>query len=267
MAEIVVVGAAGRMGRLCVRSAVQSAGMSLAGAVTREGDPRAGEDAGELAGIGFIGVPLVVDLADVLRRGRVLVDFSVPAALPPALRRAADLGCPAVVGTTGLKAPERDAIEAAGEAVPVVAAPNMAVGVNVVFNLIARAARALGPGFDMEIVELHHRRKKDAPSGTAERMAEIVAEARSLDPRGIVRSREGLVGPRSDAEIGISAVRGGEVVGEHTVYFIGSTERLEVSHRATSRDAFAEGAMRAARWVSAPGRRPGVYSMQDVLES
>jgi len=262
-----VLGAAGRMGRLCVRAAVQSAGMSVAGAVTREGDPRVGEDSGELAGIGFIGVPIVTDLGEVLTPGRVLVDFSVPAVLPAALRLAAERRCPAVIGTTGLKAPERAAIESAGEAVPVVAAPNMAVGVNVVFNLIARAARSLGPGFDMEIVELHHRRKKDAPSGTAERMAEILAEARGLSHDGIVRAREGLIGPRGDGEIGVAALRGGEVVGEHTVLFIGSTERVEIIHRAGNRDSFAEGAMRAARWVSAPGRRPGVYSMQDVLET
>ncbi|HEV8325405.1 MAG TPA: 4-hydroxy-tetrahydrodipicolinate reductase [Myxococcota bacterium] len=266
MPDIVIQGAAGRMGRLCVRAVVQNTGLTLAGAVVKEGDPRAGEDAGELAGIGFIGVPLVTSVADVLAKGRVLVDFSVPAAAVAALKLAAAHGCPAVLGTTGLKAAERDAVEDAGRAVAVVAAPNMAVGVNVVFNLIARAARALGPGFDMEIVELHHRRKKDAPSGTAERMAEILADARKLSPDGITRAREGLVGPRPEGEIGVMALRGGEVIGEHTVLFIGSTERVEITHRAMSRDAFAEGAVRAARWVAVAGRRPGVYSMQDVME-
>lgn len=176
----------------------------------------------------------------------------------------AELGRPLVIGTTGLNATERAAIDAAAKAVPVVFAPNFSIGVNTLFWLARRAAAALGSGFDIEVVEMHHNQKKDAPSGTAARLAEILCKARGLDPeRDLRHGREGLVGARAPGEIGVHALRGGDVVGDHTVHFAAAGERIEITHRASSRETFARGALRAARW--ALGRPAGLYSMEDVL--
>ncbi len=196
--------------------------------------------------------------------GDVVIDFSSAAALEPILRDCRHTGTPLVVGSTGHTAAQRDLIaEAAGE-IPVVFAANFSVGVNTLFWLTREAARILGPAFDLEVIEVHHRLKKDAPSGTARRLAEILAEARDLRYAEDARhGREGLVGARTAGEIGVHAVRGGDVVGEHTVLFADVGERVELTHRASSRETFAAGALRAAAWLV--GRTPALYDMEDVL--
>ncbi len=204
------------------------------------------------------------DFAAAVRGAEVIVDFSLPAATVEVLAAARAQRLPLVLGTTGHDAATRAAIAEAARDVAIVFAANFSVGVNTLFWLTRRTAEILGNDFDAEIVELHHRLKKDAPSGTARRLAEIVAAARLLDYDTAARhGRAGEVGARSSEEIGIHAVRGGDIVGEHTVYFAGSGERVELTHRATNRETFAAGALRAARWL--PGREPGLYDMEDVL--
>lgn len=205
-------------------------------------------------------------LAELGHAGSTFVDFSLPEATPAVLAVVAESGVPLVLGTTGHDADARAAIAAAAERAPIVFASNFSVGVNALFWLTRRAAEILGPEFDLEIIETHHRLKKDAPSGTARRLAEILAEARALSYEHDARhGRAGNVGARTRDEIGVHAVRGGDVVGEHTVLFAGSAERVELTHRAGSRALFALGALRAARWAAEPGRAPGLYDMEDVL--
>ena len=205
------------------------------------------------------------DLAAAVQAGDVVIDFSGPATTSAVLAACRDARKGLVLGTTGHSAAERALIEAAARTdIPVVFAANFSVGVNALFWLTREAARILGPAFDLEVIEVHHRLKKDAPSGTARRLAEILAEARGLDDSATTRhGREGLVGARPASEIGMHAVRGGDVVGEHTVLFADVGERLELVHRASSRETFAAGALRAAAWVA--GRSPALYDMEDVL--
>jgi 4-hydroxy-tetrahydrodipicolinate reductase len=194
----------------------------------------------------------------------VWIDFSSPAATAANAAAAAERGAALVVGTTGVDAQGKQALTAAAARVPVVFAPNTSVGITVLLQLVAEAARLLGPGYDMEIVEAHHRMKRDAPSGTALRLAEALAEATGRDLGREARyTRQGDVGPRTGTEIGIQTIRGGDVVGDHTVFFLGDGERIEVTHRASTRDTFARGAVRAALWTA--GRAPGLYDMRDVL--
>ncbi len=201
---------------------------------------------------------------DALAKGVAAIDFSSADATGPLLAACLRAGKPVVVGATGHDQRQRVLIEEAAGEIGVVFAANFSVGVNTLFWLTRQAAKILGPGFDLEVVEMHHRLKKDAPSGTARRLAEILAEVRALDyTRDARHGREGLVGERGTDEIGLHAVRGGDVVGEHTVYFAGMGERLELTHRASSRDTFALGALRAAAWLV--GRAPGLYDMEDVL--
>lgn len=211
-----------------------------------------------------------VDLGDDLDRAvagcDVAIDFSAPAATVHLARCCARAGKAAVIGTTGLTEQQVGALRAAAAAVPMVCAPNYSVGVNLLFWLAGRAANLLGPEFDLEVVEMHHRLKKDAPSGTAKRLAEILAAARGLSYGEHVRhGREGLVGERPAAEIGVHAIRGGDVVGDHTAIFATVGERLELTHKASSREPFARGAIRAAKWVGVVGRAPALYDMGDVL--
>jgi 4-hydroxy-tetrahydrodipicolinate reductase len=209
-------------------------------------------------------VPITSDLEAGLAASDVVIDFSSPAAAAPVARAAARAGRGLVVGTTGLDSSATEALRAAARSVPVVAAPNMSVGVNVVLELLARAAAMLGASYDLEIFEMHHRGKIDAPSGTALRMAGVVAAERGLDPRLAARhGRSGALGPRPEEEIGIHAARGGDVVGDHVAIFAGPGERVEIVHRAHGRDTFARGAVRAALWVA--GRAPKLYDMSDVL--
>jgi 4-hydroxy-tetrahydrodipicolinate reductase len=264
MIRVVVTGASGRMGGHIIRMVRGEEGLALVGATERPGFAP-GLDAGVAAGIPALGVPVETDLATVLARGAdVVVDFtsfeaSVAHAETCARHRAA-----LVIGSTGFTPAARARVEAAARAVPVVLSPNMSVGVNVLFALVAQAARSLGDAYDVEIVEMHHKKKKDAPSGTAMRLAEVAAEALARDPaRDLQFSRHGMIGERPAREIGVQTLRGGDVVGEHTVYFAGEGERLELTHRATSRDQFARGAVRAARWAA--GRGAGLYDMFDVL--
>ena len=262
-ANIVVIGAAGRMGSRIV-ALHREAGLRLAAALEAPGHRALGRDAGEVAGAGVLGVPLTADAAAAITRDRVLIEFSVPEASLEHLRLVARAGARAVIGTTGFSAAQREEIATLARQTAILVAPNMSVAVTLAFSLLRTMAKALGDDYDVEITEVHHRYKKDAPSGTAVRMAEIVAEALGRDLRKVgVYGREGLPGERSGKEIGVMSLRSGDVVGEHTVSFGTLGERLELTHRAHSRDTFARGALRAVRWIA--GRGPGLYSMHDVL--
>jgi 4-hydroxy-tetrahydrodipicolinate reductase len=264
MAEVVVAGAAGRMGSritACLRDAPE---LTLVAALEASGHPALGRDAGEAAGLGATGVVISADAAAAITRDRILVEFSSPAATLAHLRLVAERGARAVVGTTGFAAGEREEIAGLARRAPIMLASNMSVGVTVALRILAEMARALGDDYDVEISETHHRFKKDAPSGTALSMAEAVAEAlgRDLD-KVAVYGRHGLPGERTAKEIAILSQRSGDVVGEHTVTFGTLGERIELTHRAHSRDTFARGAVRAARWIV--DRPPGLYAMRDVL--
>jgi len=255
--RVVVAGVAGRMGATLARLISRSQGLRVCGGTERPGSPLVGKDGG--------GFTVVEDLGQAIRsgQGQVVIDFTSPEAAAGHARACADAGAALVIGTTGLGPEAKEALQAAAKKVPVVQSPNMSVGVNVMFKVAAELARVLGPSFDVEIVEAHHRMKKDAPSGTALKLAEEVAGALGRGPSDLRFARHGQVGERPRAEIGIQALRGGDVVGEHTVFFFGDGERLELTHRASSRDQFAQGALRAAAWVA--GRAPGLYDMADVL--
>ncbi len=261
---IVVAGAAGRMGTRIVALLRESPGMRLAGALEAASHPALGQDAGEVAGVGRLEVPITTDAAIALTRDRVLVEFSVPEATLAHLRLAAANGARAVIGTTGLSQAQRQEIAGLATRVPIMLASNMSVGVTVALKILPLMARALGEEYDVEISEIHHRFKKDAPSGTAVGMAEVVAAALGRDLAEVaVHGRQGLPGERTRKEIGVHALRSGDVVGEHTVSFGSLGERLELTHRAHTRDTFARGALRAVRWIV--DRPPGLYSMADVL--
>jgi 4-hydroxy-tetrahydrodipicolinate reductase len=264
MTDVVVAGAAGRMGSRLVACLAEERDLRLAAALEAPGHPRLGADAGEVAGLGRLGVALSSDAAAALAPDRVLVEFSVPEATLAHLRLAADRGARAVIGTTGFTAADREEIGALARRTAVVLSPNMSVGVTLALRVLDTMARALGDDYDVEITEIHHRWKKDAPSGTALRMAEVVAQAlgRDLAQAGVY-GRQGITGERTRKEIGVMSLRSGDVVGEHTVCFGAPGERIELTHRAHSRDTFARGALRAIRFVA--GRGPGLYSMQDVL--
>ncbi|HEV8306950.1 MAG TPA: 4-hydroxy-tetrahydrodipicolinate reductase [Methylomirabilota bacterium] len=264
MIELVVAGAAGRMGGRIIALARESPDLRVVAAFERPEHPAVGRDAGEVAGGGPLGVLIGADPVPVLARGRVLVEFTTPEASLEHLRIAADRGARAVIGTTGLKSAQLDEIKALAGRTAVLLSPNMSVGVNLAFRLLALMARTLGDEYDVEITEIHHRMKKDAPSGTAQKMAEVIADAlgRNLDEVGMY-GRHGIVGERGAKEIGVHALRGGDIAGEHTVVFSTLGERLELTHRAHSRDTFARGALRAIRFIAAAA--PGLYSMHDVL--
>jgi len=258
--KIAVHGASGRMGRAVIRLAAAE-GARVVGAVVSPRSQELGRDAGEVAGAGVAGVEVTADTSASLLGADVVIDFSTASALPHLLQLAARAKVAVVSGTTRLDATCERLLDQAAKVVPVLWAPNTSVGVQVLAELVSLAAQKLGLSFDVEIVEAHHRAKVDAPSGTAERLRRAVDEARQgLRP---VYGREGDVGPRRDDEIAVLAVRGGDVIGDHTVHFLGQGERLELTHRATNRDLFARGALRAARFVQ--GRPPGRYTMVDVI--
>jgi len=263
--NVAIVGAAGRMGGRLIHAVVEAEGLTLTAAVERPGHPQIGMDAGLVAGAGDLGVKIGDDLARGMAAADVLIDFTFPEVTLKNLAVCAELGKSVVSGSTGFTPEQRAAAEKFAAKVPLVLAPNMSVGVNACFKLLKEAAKILGDGFDVEIVELHHNKKKDSPSGTAVRMGEVVAEALGRDYNQVANfHREGMCGERGKQEIGMQTVRGGDIVGEHTVYFIGMGERIEISHRAMSRDMFARGAVRACQWLA--GKAPGIYDMQDVLE-
>jgi len=262
--RIAISGAAGRMGRTLINACDVAAEVTLGAAIEHAGSDMLGRDCGELAGIDHAGVAIVDGIAAVAADFDLLVEFTRPEATIANLRTCAQLGKAMVIGTTGLNPQQIAEIEQISTQIPVVFAPNMSIGVNVLFNLLRTAAAALGNDYDVEIIEAHHRHKIDAPSGTALKLGEIVATAlgRDLDSCAVY-GREGETGARDQATIGFSTIRGGDIVGDHTVLFAGEGERIELTHKASSRMTFAQGAIRAASWLA--GRGPGLYSMQDVL--
>jgi len=264
MAQVAIHGAAGRMGQSIASVLDDDPEASLVAAMDREGSELIGRDMGQLTGRAPSGVCITTDVEEFLNNVEVVIDFSIAAATAKLLPLCAGQHIPMVIGTTGLDAETRAGLERAAERVPIVFAPNYSQGVNALYFLAARATELLGPAFDAEIVEIHHRHKVDAPSGTAVRLAEVVAAAKHLDPERTVRhSRSGQVGARPTDEVGVMALRGGDVVGEHTLYLVGEGERVELTHRATDRSIFARGAVRAAHWVV--GRPAGLYDMADVM--
>ncbi|MCX5683075.1 MAG: 4-hydroxy-tetrahydrodipicolinate reductase [Planctomycetota bacterium] len=261
MIHVVISGAAGRMGRTLVRLTHEAKDLELVGAAEVAGQPLLGSDAGVLAGVGETKVLLAAALPE---KFDVMVDFSLPEGSIARIEQCAALGAPCVVGTTGFTPEQRARIKAASAKVAVVHSPNMSIGVNVLFHAAAELARTMGEEYDIEIVEAHHRFKKDAPSGTALKIAEEIAKATGRNLAETAVSGRGPTSePRRAGEIGIHAVRGGDIVGEHTIYYTTLGERLELRHVAHNRDTFARGALRAARWVA--DRGPGMYSMTDVL--
>jgi len=264
MINIAVCGAAGRMGGRIIVAINEAEGVELAGALERPGHPMLGLDAGILAGTGPLGVKITDDINMVVEECDVLIDFTTPKVSLKNMEVCGLKKKAIVIGSTGFTPEERALAKELAKDIPVVLAPNMSVGVNVCFKVLADIARILGEDFDVEIVEAHHRLKKDAPSGTAVRMGEVVAEALGRDYRQVANChREGITGERTREEIGMQTIRGGDIVGEHTVYFIGQGERIELTHRAHTRDMFSRGSVRAAKWVVS--QQPGLYDMQDVL--
>ncbi len=264
MIKVIVAGAAGRMGCRLVSLIKDSTALTLAGAIEGKGHHALGEDAGEVAACGRAGVPITDDVSALLERGEVVVDFSAPEATLNHLRAVSLHRRAMVIGTTGFSPSEIDELKSLARQVPCVFSPNMSVGVNLLYKVIGEMAKTLGDEYDIEIIEAHHRLKKDAPSGTALKIAEVLARAVNRDLNQVgVYARKGLIGERKKTEIGIQTIRAGDIVGDHTVLFGGMGERIEVTHRASSRDTFARGALRAARWVVR--QPPGLYDMMDVL--
>jgi 4-hydroxy-tetrahydrodipicolinate reductase len=259
-----VVGAGGRMGQMLVAEIAAAEGCRVAGATERAGSKALGRDAGELAGVGALGVAVGPDADALFAAADAVIDFTAPAASIAHAALAAKHKKIHIVGTTGLDAAQEKALAAAARDTAIVWAPNMSLGVNLAFALTEQVARALGPDWDIEIVEMHHKHKVDAPSGTALGLGRAAAAGRGVKLDEVSqRVRDGVTGPRRKGDIGFATLRGGDVVGEHSVVFAGEGERLEIVHKATSRRIFARGAVRAALW--ARGKPPGLYSMRDVL--
>jgi len=262
--KIVVSGAAGRMGNRIIHFAHGDPGVSVVGAFEAPGHPAVGRPLAEVNGPAGLDLTVSEGLSEAAPGAEVLVEFTLPEPTMANLRQAADLDLAAVVGTTGLSDDQLEELGVLATRIPVVYAPNMSLGVNLMFKLVAEAARALGDGYDLEVWEAHHRLKKDAPSGTAVKLYRILCEATGRDPaNAAVYGRQGMVGERTDDEIGLQVVRAGDIVGEHTVLFGGLGERLEITHRAHSRETFACGAIRAIKWLA--GRPAGLYDMADIL--
>ncbi len=252
------------MGGRIIVAVCEAEGTELSGALERIGHPLLGQDAGIVAGCGTSGVKITDKLNDVVKGCDVLIDFTSPKVSLKNLEVCALSGKAIVIGSTGFSLEEKALAGELAKDIPVVLAPNMSVGVNVCFKVLSDIAKILGDDFDVEIVEAHHRLKKDAPSGTAIRMGEVVAGALGRDYRQVANChREGISGERTREEIGMQTIRGGDIIGDHTVYFIGMGERVELTHRAHTRDMLSRGAVRAAKWVVT--QRPGLYDMQDVL--
>ncbi|MFQ5329572.1 MAG: 4-hydroxy-tetrahydrodipicolinate reductase [Thermodesulfobacteriota bacterium] len=264
MTRIVVTGAAGRMGRAIIGVITGTEGFELVGATEHGEHPSIGKDAGESAGVGKLGVKITRDFGRAIGKADAVIDFTSPDATMEHLEVACQKGVPMVIGATGLSHSQRDRMKVLGKTMSIMAAPNMSVGVNVLLKVVSDMAQILGNDYDIEIIEAHHRHKKDAPSGTALRLGEVIANSveRKLEDVAVYE-RHGIIGARRDDEIGIQTVRAGDIVGDHTVLFGGPGERIEVTHRAHSRDTFASGAVRAARWIV--GQPDGLYDMQDVL--
>jgi 4-hydroxy-tetrahydrodipicolinate reductase len=262
--NLIVCGAGGRMGIAVVRAIQQSAGTALVAAIDKPGSPRLGKDAGEISAAGNLGISVSEKIEPHLKPGTVIIDFTRPEASLTYIRAAAKKSVPIVIGTTGFDPRQTAEIKRLSRRTPALLSANTSLGVNVLVSLLGTAAKMLGDDYDVEIVEAHHRFKKDAPSGTALALGRAITGAlsRDLDKVGI-HGRKGIVGERSKKEIALLSVRAGDIIGEHTVIFGGIGERLEFIHRAHSRDTFAHGAIRAARWLGR--QKPGLYGMHDVL--
>lgn len=261
--NITIAGSSGRMGRALLEAVAQATDMRLSAALERSGSPYLGKDAGELIGVSC-GVAVTDDFAAALPGSDALIDFTRPEGTLAHLAVCRAKGVKMVIGTTGFSAEQKEELKAAAKDIAIVFAPNMSVGVNVTFKLLEMAARVLNEGYDIEIIEAHHRHKVDAPSGTALHMGEVVAQTlgRSLSEVAVY-GRQGVTGERTPATIGFATVRGGDIVGDHTVMFAGTGERIEISHKASSRATFAVGALRAARFLA--DKQNGLFDMQDVL--
>jgi 4-hydroxy-tetrahydrodipicolinate reductase len=251
------------MGRMLIESVLDDPNAALAGALAPVGDAAIGRDAGAFLGK-ETGVTIASEVEQVLANADFLIDFTRPEGTLAHLALAEQLGVGIVIGTTGFSDPQKEAIRAAGKRIPVVFAPNMSVGVNVTLKLLDVAAKLMSTGYDIEVIEAHHRHKVDAPSGTALKMGEVIANALGRDLKACaVYAREGVTGERDPSTIGFSAIRGGDIVGDHTVLFAGIGERIEISHKSSSRLSYAQGALRAVHFLV--GRQNGVFDMQDVL--
>ena len=262
--RIAVNGAAGRMGRCLIQAVAQTEGLMLSAAIARVESSLLGSDAGELAGVGKLGVEITSDFGAAIAQSDVIVDFTLPEVTMELIPHCLESQCRLVIGTTGFSDEQKNLIEQAGEQIAIVLAPNMSVGVNLSLKLLDIAARVIGDDADIEIIEAHHRHKVDAPSGTALRMGEVVADALGRDLKTCsVYGRKGRTGERDSKTIGFATVRAGDIVGDHTVMFAAEGERVEITHRASSRMTFALGAMRASSWLMSYKR--GLYDMQDVL--
>lgn len=259
--KVALSGATGRMGLAVARLACAAGDIEIVGGSAAPDDPHQGRDIGELAGIGSIGVAVTADLASALLSAEVVIDFSVASVVKSLVQVAARSKVAVVSGTTNLDADAKAALDKAAQTIPVLWAPNMSLGVQVLAELTELALRRLGPGFDAEIIEIHHRKKIDAPSGTAKRLADAIRNVR----REVIElhGRDGDVGARTDQEVAVLGVRGGDVIGDHTVLLLGQGERLELTHRASNRDLFVHGALRAARFVVKA--KPGRYAIADIL--
>ncbi len=262
--RVAIAGAGGRMGRMLLNLATAHPELTVTAAFEVTGHPVVGEDIGVLAGTKPSGATVTDDAAAALAAADVVIEFTLPEPSLDHLRAAADAGCAVVLGTTGFSAEQQAEIDALTTRMAVLQASNMSVGVTVLTQVVEDVARRLGPTFDIEIVETHHRKKKDAPSGTALTLGQAAARGRDANlAEWATYGRSGIVGERPDDEIGVMALRGGDVIGDHTVYFYGTGERLELTHRAQSREAFASGAVRSAAWIAR--RPPGAYAIRDVL--
>ena len=264
MISVTVTGAAGRMGKTIIGVINGTEGVELAGATEHGDHPSIGKDAGEVAGVGRLGVKITRDFGRAIGKADAVIDFTSPDATMEHLEVARQKKVPMVIGATGFSHSQRDKMKTLGKKMGIMAAPNMSVGINVLLKVVADMAQLLGDGYDIEIIDAHHRHKKDAPSGTALRLGEVIANSlqRKLEDVAVYE-RHGIIGERRAGEIGIQTIRAGDIVGDHTVLFGGPGERIEVTHRAHSRDTFASGAVRAARWLV--GQPEGLYDMQDVL--
>jgi 4-hydroxy-tetrahydrodipicolinate reductase len=261
--RVAIAGASGRMGHMLIEAVREAQDFRLAGALDIASSAAIGSDAA--AFLGFTsGVPVVADLRTGLKDAQVLVDFTRPEGTMANLAACRELGVQLVIGTTGFSDSQKAEIAAAAKDIAIVMAPNMSVGVNVTFKLLEMAAKALSTGYDIEIIEAHHRHKVDAPSGTALKMGEVIAEALGRDLKTCaVYGREGITGERDPSTIGFAAIRGGDIVGDHTVLFAGTGERIEISHKSASRESYAQGALRAVRFLA--NQRAGLFDMFDVL--
>ena len=261
--KIAIAGATGRMGKMLIEAVLNTSDTQLVGAIEHAGSSQVGEDAGAFLGK-KTGVTITTDIAAALSGAEFLIDFTRPEGTMAHLAVAQKTGSKLIIGTTGLNAEQLDSLKIASKNLAIVFAPNMSVGVNVTFKLLEVAAKMLSEGYDIEVIEAHHRHKVDAPSGTALRMGEVIAEAlgEKLDEVAVF-AREGHTGERKQGSIGFATIRGGDIVGDHTVLFAGEGERIEISHKSSSRQSYAQGSLRAARFLQK--QATGLFDMQDVL--